>query len=802
MAARYDDAERTLDLSVRDLVEAGAPTGHLTLEVVQSRVARMAAGREVHTTWQAARALDDAAFRAEVRLKRQLAIGVWTCTVHGRVDGLTEEDGRTVVEEVKSSALDAGRLYASTLSDWSAFVAQLEAYLWMLSEDGYVDPLGRLVLVSLADGAQHVLGVALDAERVRQVIVARLTEMIEARERRITWMSARRAHVVPTPFDAWRDGQRAIAESVQWSLEASNAVLVEAPTGMGKTAAALHGALIYAMQNDMQVFWATARTTQQAGVVAAVERLRRRGLPLRGSVVSARATACINDIVLCRPDACPYADSYFDKVREERIVERLVDQGDPLDVHRFRAIGHEHQVCPFELALDVSSQVDLLVGDYNYALDPGAHLRRHFSEDPSKGWVVVVDEAHQLVERARGWWSPRIETSLAQQAQQRLWLSGSRFRVFVDLAERVDRAVSQVVVGSTGGGEWARADIDDLVFRELASDIEARGLDYALLKADGHSSWGDDEDDAWVALARQVMRFATGLEERGEESVPIVRRGPSPVLQLLCLDPSRHLAPRIARLGGFVGLSATLSPPEFYRDLLGLDPDHLELLTVPGPFPPERRKVLVAPRVSTAFRDRQAHAQPTADLVSRCVRAVPGNVAVYFPSFAMLTDQVARWSLPDREVVVQTPGMDEAARTSQLARLQRDGPPVVLAAVLGGIFAEGIDLPPGALDAVVVAGPALPPIGLERDLLRAYYEERYGEGFRYASLIPGMTRVIQAAGRLIRRPEDRGVVLLLGRRFRWRDISALLPEGWKVDVVDGDPAAEVAAFFSAEGEPG
>jgi DNA excision repair protein ERCC-2 len=265
-------------------------------------------------------------------------------------------------------------------------------------------------------------------------------------------------------------------------------------------------------------------------------------------------------------------------------------------------------------------------------------------------------------------------------------------------------------------------------------------------------------------------------------------------VQLLCLDPSPHIGPRLARLGGFVGLSATLTPPEFHRDRLGLPADRLDVVSVPSPFPRENRRILVAPRVSTAWRDRETHAGPIAKLVQQCVEAVPGNVAVYCSSFAVLDDLARRWELPDHEILLQRPGMDDALRADALARLSTPGRKV-LGAVLGGVFAEGIDLPPGALSAIVVVGPALPPIGLERDLLHEWYERLYGRGFLYGSLVPGLTRVVQAAGRLVRRSEDRGVIVLVDRRFRWREVGALLPPEWDVEVT-AHPADAVREFFA------
>lgn len=793
MSVRYDDRERTLTLSVRDLVEEGAPRGHLTLAVVQTASSRLAQGREVHLTLQGERGAADAGYRAEVRVQRTLAVGGWTVSVHGRVDGLAQEDSYAVVEEIKSTTLDAGRLYATGLADWPDYVAQLELYLWMLAHAGHDRVVGRLLLVSLADGARHVLGVPLDAARVQRWVMERLEDLVEARERRIAWMTERRAHTVPPPHDAWRPGQREIAESVEWGLEAGHQVLIEAPTGLGKTAAALVGALRHALAHDKVVFWATSRTTQQPNLARTFELLAERGLPLRAVLLNARDRTCLNDVVACRPDACRFANGYYDKLRQSGVVDALCRSR--VGPELLRATGEQVEVCPFELGLDVSEHVDVVVGDYNYVFDPAVHLRRHAGDGPAREVIVVVDEVHQLVERARGYGSPRLSAALADRAAARL-TEDDGYAPFAEIAgaiaDRV-RALGRDPAGPARDGA-AVIDLPADAFADLAARVDAVGLEYAAL-AQRRPLFDPGEEDSWLELARGVLRLHAARSVAGPDTVAIVdTRDPS--IGLLCLDPSRWLGPWIRRFAGFVGLSATLSPPSFHRDLLGLDGSRLDVVRVPSPFPPERRKVIVAPRVSTAYRDRAAHAAPTAALMQRCVEAIDGNVAVYFPSFEMLRDLVGRWTLTDRELCIQEPSMSDAHRRRQLERLSASGPPVVLAAVMGGIFAEGVDLPPGALSGVIVAGPALPPVGLERDLLRAYYEERFGQGFRYASLVPGLTRVVQAAGRLIRRPEDRGVIVLVDRRFRWREVTELLPDEWVLEIPE-DPVAAIVAFQAA-----
>jgi DNA excision repair protein ERCC-2 len=790
---RFDDELKTLSLSVRDVIHEGMPRGHLSIEVVQSRQARMAAGRAVHTAYQGARAAEDADFRAEVRLENQILVAGWSVRIHGRVDGLTEENGQAVVEEVKSTALPSDRLHHTTLQDWGIYVEQLELYLWMLASARYHLPVGRLVFVSLVDGSHHVLQMDCDEPAIRKMVVERVTELVLARERRKEWLAARRNLQMVVPFDGWRDGQAEISDSVLAALKEDRPALVQAPTGLGKTAAVFHGVLRYALANDKQVFWATSRTTQQSVALATLARFGDAGLSMRVTQISAKDKVCLNDVVSCRADACRYAENYYDKLRDTGVVKSMLDRG-RMGRQDLEWAGRMSAVCPYQLALDVSEQVDVVVGDYNYAFDPSVMLRRHFGDTTAGDWIVVADEVHQLVERARGYLSPKVKMAWVDAAVMQLVAGGTAYEQFVTLAREIRQLLEEVgftIVGPSRGGE-AVAEPSMPLWRDLSERIDEVGLDYAMLKAE-QPLVQPGEPDAWVDLARAVLRFAQLLGEAEEDTVCLVRPGVQ--LGLCNLDPSRFMAPTLERLGGFVGASATVSPTRFYRDLLGLPPT-TSWIDVASPFPPSNQCVLVAPRVSTTFRDRVQHAQPTAELIQRCIEATPGNVALYAPSFAMLDDLTRRLRLEDRDLLVQERSMDDARREQWLERLRAGGRPVVLAAALGGIFAEGIDLPPGALSTVVVVGPALPPVGLERDLLRSYFEERYDNGFLYASLIPGMTRVVQAAGRLIRRAEDRGVVVLVGRRFRFREYAGLLPDRWNAQLSD-EPAADVAKFWEA-----
>jgi len=791
---RFDDRARAISLSARDLVESETPSGHLVLDIVQTQAARMAAGRRVHVKEQAARSAEEDRYEPEVRLRTQLAVGEWTVTIAGRVDGVVQQPERTLVEEIKSTALDAAQLADADASTWPAWTAQLQVYLWIMVREQWVSPTGRLVVISLSDGSRHLIGVPHDQQRFDTFVIERCQRLVERRTARLAWYSTRRLRGVPWPHSGWRVGQREIIDAASDALHEGHRLLVQAPTGMGKTAALLASALRHALARDRQVFWATSRNTQQANVNATLDRFRAHGLSLRSLTLRSREKACLNEVVSCRPDACRFAHHYHDKVSDHQLIEHLTAVGRVTE-SQLEKTGQQHEVCPVQLALEVSEHVDVLIGDYNYVFSPGAQLRRHFGARP-QGWVVIGDEVHQLVHRARGYYSPTVSAADADEAQTML-RAHPDYSPFLEIAQRVHRAIHEAARDARqepplrhGAAEFP---VSVTRWKVLAEQIDDVGLDYALLKARTPLD-GAVPDDPWLRVARQVLAFANRLDHDDEHTHTIVHTDPDhPSVGVLCVDAAPYLRPLMSKLAGFIGASATVTPSAFYRDLLGL-PDEIATIHTPSPFPPENRKILVAPRVSTAWRDRRSHAQATAELTEGCVRATPGNTAIYFPSFAMLRDISARWHLPDHEVLVQRPAMKPSVRARWLTRMSEDGPPVALAAVLGGIFAEGIDLPAGALSAIVVVGPALPPIGLERDLLKEYYERRFSKGFRYASLVPGITRVVQAAGRLIRRDGDRGVIVLVGRRFRWRDIANLLPPDWDPTVTD-DPRVQLTEFW-------
>ncbi|MCB9777139.1 MAG: ATP-dependent DNA helicase [Alphaproteobacteria bacterium] len=816
---------------MHDLLEAGPPSGHLSMQAAWSARARMRAGQQAHSAWQDERAAIDDSFRREVTIKHTVVVDEWECTVQGRVDGLSHEGEHVVVEEVKSTALPGDRLAALTLDDVPGYVRQLQLYLWFLAAEGH-DPIGRLVLIGLADGFRRVLHVPFDAA-LGAWLRSQLGWIVGERQRRLAWLHQRRGAAVPFAHDAFRPGQQHLAEEVEQALHSNRHLLLSAPTGYGKTAAVLHAAIKVAWATDRRIFFATARTTQQRMAEEALLAMAERGLPLRAVSIRAREKLCLNEVVACRPDACRFARGYHDKVREGALTERAWHGHPRLTPDEVLTIAEPAEACPFALTLDLVRGADVVVGDYNYVFDPAVRLAE-LTDTPGE-WIVVADEAHNLPERAMGYSSPTIELSLVEQALHALD-TDPRYAAIADVAERIAGWLRQGADVAWELGQqdrvsgWREVSLplaDALSRRELAQlaeDVDAVALDYVLLKHE-RPLFLAGEVDPWLESARGILRLRSALDRAGEETVAIWRarratrrsarrpraaqltmlgpaedHGPPDVevaLSLLCRDPSGLLSPLLLSLAGSVQMSATLAPSDFFQQMSGLPFDKTVVADFPSPFPPEHRRVLVLPQVSTEYKHRGRDRHATATLVGDVVRAVPGNVAVFCSSFALRDDLLPHLDLGERPVLMQERRMDEAARQGLLDTLQRAEGHVLLG-VLGGIFAEGVDLPGDALLAAVIVGPSLPMANLERRLLQQWFQERYQEGFRYAWLVPGMARVVQAAGRVVRTPQDRGAVVLIGQRFLRSQYQDFFPRDW-TPIRSKDPVADLAGLWDGDG---
>lgn len=788
-----------MDLGVRDVLGGREARFERGRGLAMSLGGRARAGQEVHAAVEAER---DPTWSSERTVRVSVVVRGWTCTLHGRMDGVEEADDYTLIEEVKSTALDGPDLAVSGgFPEWEA---QVRLYVWMAGELRWPRPTGLLRVVSLQDGAQRTWTVDASGSPALGAAIAQVLEAwVFERETWLAWQGVRRDGRVAPAHPEWREGQDAIEAASRAAVDGGRHLLLTAPTGVGKTAAVLAGVLRGAARRGLGVYWATSKGTQRWIVEKTVQAMIAGGTPVRAVTLRSRESACCNRVgqdlrVECTPEACRFAAGHVANTKAFGVVASL--QPGLADAERVDGAAASFTVCPYELAVELGAVADLVIGDYNQAFEPSRPLRRMFDE---RDWVIVVDEAHQLPDRAMGYGSPALPLALTAPVLgfvDRRW--DAMKELAVELHRRIEESSWQAVerLGSVdvpGAGPDAGGDmIVELTkgdWADLRDRVDELAVDHARLRGLVDPA----EHLAWEELAFAVIRFADALQRAGEETLVLWSASG---LRLLCRDPAPVLKPSFERCVASVSMSATLAPTWFYRERCGMDAARVDELTIASPFPPGNRRVTVVNGVSTAFKDREKQRSMLRQvlegiLAEPAVADFPaGNVAFYFASYEQRDDLCAGLEVGRRRVLLParpTPGVsDEEARAHVVAELQarRD---VLLATVLGGAFSEGVDLPNDALSTVVIVGPALPPPSVDRRLVQAWYEDRWAAGFDLAYVQPGMTKVVQAAGRVVRSATDRGSVWLVCERFLRHEFAALLPADW---VIARRAASRVAAL--------
>ncbi|MCZ7649945.1 MAG: PD-(D/E)XK nuclease family protein [Thermoanaerobaculia bacterium] len=805
MPPRFDAERRAVELAVADLLD---PTLLRSLGFAhRGGFERLWLGQAIHSRYQEEALAADPTYRREVTLRHTFDHRGWEVTLSGRADGLRRDpDGALVVEEIKSVRRGAQLSAAAR----ELYARQARLYAWMLSELEGTEARAELVLIEIGGEGVEREALATDLAALALSVRQRLNSILGGFERAERQRADRRAAAgeLRFPYRTLRAGQEEIVAAVERAMEQGEHLLLEAPTGIGKTAAALFPVLRHALAHDRRVFVLTAKTLQQT-MAMTVCGLLNASRAFHALQLRAKAKMCANGEVICHEEYCPYARDYYGKLATSGLVPRLLgDWGELLPDEVFAA-ARTAEVCPFETSLELAGAAEVVVCDYNYAFDPWVALEP-FAPDAHLGdTVLVIDEIHNLVERGRGYLSPELAAASARRAALELEGAGSapllrrNAELCRELAGLVDGAVDSAL--ALAGGEAAESALpEDLLWR-LRPEFDTAFVDYLEHQRETKSFRAED---AFVGLYFELLRFLSGLMERGPAFSHLVeRREEGGVLRVLCKDPSRHLGAVLARAHAVVGLSATLSPPEFYRDLLGFDPARTSILSLPSPFPAAHRRLVLDASVSTAYRDRSANARPLAERLAAFVDEIDGNCLVLFPSFLFL-QEVAGFLRPRRKRVLLQQRHDGDREREALLEALRGAVlgDVALLAVAGGVFAEGVDYPGEMLRAVAVVGPCLPVPTVETRLLQQYYEERFERGFEFAFVVPGMTRVVQAAGRLIRSPEDRGVIALFDKRFLHRPYRDRLPADWLpeegVQGLVGDPDRVAAEFFAAAADPG
>ena len=758
-ASSRADVQAGFSISVKELVEFVWRRGGLGSDAGFVNPVRALEGAKGHRSLQASR---PDSYKAEVPLSIAVSGDRASLTIQGRIDGVLPGEP-PLLEEIKTVYSDWD-LTASDLH-W----AQVRIYGWIFAEQNNLESVAlQLTYLNLDDGQQTVFRESFTAEDLESYFNETARFYLGWLERLVEWRRARDASLVELsfPFAGYREGQRDLSVRVYAAIRDGSRLFAEAPTGIGKTMATLFPTLkAFGTGLVDQACYLTARNTGALAAREALRILRERGARIRSLTLIGREKICFAEDGACDLIECPFAIGFHDRLHAA--LSALLEIED-MNFESVRRIGEEHSVCPHALAFAAVPWVDVVICDYNYVFS-----RLTFDERlnlaTTKRTVLLVDEAHNLVDRAREIFSVSLASEELTSAVEALKTQAPE--VAASIAKLVDgigrvNATSRFV---SDGGDWKRV-------QGLVQDVlQTAG---ACLGCGGAAG-----EEALLETYFACSRFASIGKDAGEEYFWIGEgTGRSKRVKLFCINPARFIGETLGSFGTAVFFSATLRPLDYFEELLGAGDGSHSSVRYASPFPPENFDVRINTRVSVRYQDRERTLEAVNEAIREIVVNHPGNHLIFFPSYDYLEAafELARRTFKAGVVDRQERGMSEAERIAFLESFSGERGKLRLRfAVMGGLFGEGIDLVGDRLVGAVVVGVGLPQICTERDLIRDYFQERNGRGFDYAYRIPGMIRVLQAAGRVIRTETDRGTALLIDSRYREPAYRDLLPEWWQ-----------------------
>ena len=755
-------------ISVRALVEFILREGDLdNRRTGKADLQAMQAGGRLHRKIQRRMG---AGYAAEVPLKITVPMKGFDCVVEGRADGIFAEDGTEWIDEIKGVYRDLNLIEQPV----GVHLAQALCYAYIYAAQHDLPQMGvQLTYGNLETEELKMFRETRSREELEEWFHRLMREYEKWAAFQFEWKKIRKESIRPLEFPfPYREGQKELAAGVYRTIARKKRLFIQAPTGVGKTISTVFPA-VKAVGEELgdRIFYLTAKTVTRTVAEEAFRILRGSGLRMKTVTLTAKEKLCVCGETLCNPENCPYAGGHFDRINDA-VFELLTKGPDELSREVLLAQAHKHRVCPFELSLDTASWTDGVICDYNYVFDPNVRLKRFFAEGIKGEYLFLIDEAHNLVERGREMFSASLCKEDFLELKRKL---KGRYRKAERCLERCNKYLLSL---KKECDTWQlHEDVGAFVLQLLSLSTE---LD--RIREEGTEPELQQEIlDFWFQI-RDFLNTADRLDENYVIYSELGADGRFR-LKLYCVETAKALRECLDKGNAAIFFSATLLPMPYYKHLLGEEDDYA--VYARSPFSPDKRLLLLGQDVSSRYtRRNHTEYERMADWLAVMAGGKKGNYLAFFPSYRMMLDvyDIFEEKYGDCvDCVLQKSGMKEEEREAFLGRFEEKEQEKSLLGfcVLGGIFSEGIDLKREALIGAAVVGTGLPLVCHEREILRGYYEEREMDGFAYAYQYPGMNKVLQAAGRVIRTDEDRGVILLLDDRFLGSEYRRLFPLEWE-----------------------
>ena len=776
-----------LELSVHQLVDFLLRSGDIDNRVFNR--SSQTEGSRLHSVYQSAQGSN---YISEYPLKQTFMVDDIEITLQGRADGIIKKSEKEyIIDEIKTTVIELDEFREENLQ-WH--LGQAKCYAYMFAYALKLDTIGvRLTYIKQGKGSKKLIDeYTFHISELEKDIYGYLDDYLEFHHVVMRLTDARNESIkqLNFPFKDYRKGQKELSKYVYGVAKNHGKLFIEAPTGIGKTMSTIFPSIKYLLEDDQsKIFYLTAKATGKENAHKALSILKENGLNISDVIITSKEKICFCKGKNCNPDECPFTKGYYNKIKE--IIKESILRYDDFDYETICYIANKYSVCPFELELDLSLFCDVIVCDYNYVFDPISYMKRYFDED-STHYLALVDEAHNLVERSKEMYSACIDKKLyldAKFAQKNIpnrKIKNALARInniFIDYEDRFETGQTKV------------EDFSDESYKEFNHFITV----YQEVSKEKNKDVTKELTNLYIEL-NKFLKISELFSERF--LLYVDKKEDTIALKAYCLDASRFLSATAASLNSTVFFSATLSPLTYYMDVLGGNKDNDPNLVLQSPFPSDNLKLIIAPKISTRYKNREKSYQTVANYLKTFVSTKKGNYFIYLPSYEYLENILPLVEFDDEvDLFIQKKDMTEVEKNDFISHFQADNEKTTVGlAIIGGAFGEGIDLVGDSLIGVAIVGIGLPKINFESNQVVEYYKDNDINGFSYAYTYPGMNKVMQAVGRLIRTENDRGAALLIDERYMWNDYRSLFKKEWsdyEVVLNEEDLKSTLQNFFKS-----
>ena len=755
--------EKSLRLSVHQLVDFLLRSGDIDNRVFNR--SSMTEGSRLHTEYQGRQSSN---YMSEYPLAVTLNVDEIEILLEGRADGIIKKsDGSYVIDEIKTTVEELEKFHQDNL-EWHLGQAKCYAYMFAKSNDLEFIGIKLTYIRQGKEKEQFIDSYVFNYLELEQFVIDLINEYLEFYNIIFQKLEKRNLSIdtLDFPFKKYRHGQRELAKYCYAVAKKGTRLFVEAPTGIGKTISTIFP-FIKAIKDDekAKIFYLTAKTSGKEAAHQAIKVMKEKGLSLSDIIITAKDKICFCKEQACNPDECPFTKGYYDKI--QTVLRYAILTYDDFDLSLITQIAYENQICPFEFELDLSLFMDVIICDYNYMFDPISYMKRYFDEDSSH-FLALVDEAHNLVDRSRDMYSASLSYETFKEARKSVRHSKlHKMKLALSKMNKMFKEYQDVE-----DGNHIVDSFHDYTYKTISSFITTM--------QDVNKNENKEMSKELLSFYLDVNRFARMLEFVNKNYLCYFTKQRDNInLNLSCLDASIYLGSCLNRIKGSVLFSATLSPMDYYANTLGGNEKDAQLI-LPSPFPKENLKIIISPNVSIRYKNRETSYQKVADYIASFVKNKIGNYFVFLPSYEYLHNLMPYIQFDDIDIFEQDSEMSDEEREAFLLNFKPNPQKTAIGFVIvGGAFGEGIDLVSDRLIGAVIVGIGMPKINFVSDQIDKYYDELGLSGYNYAYLNPGMNKIMQALGRVIRSEEDKGAVLLIDERYLNNEYRDLFKAEWR-----------------------